>query len=285
MFGDVAIKPDPERAEDPDVATRVLTLRRNDHCVSCADEVLAGTRAIWDPAARTVTCLNCTETTSVAPSGPEPLDRGEAGASAGREYNRRKAFREQKIRSQHPHLGGVILALSDEPKHQSAWDRGRSGEEAVAEALERRTAESATILLHDRRMPRNRGNIDHLAISPSGVYVIDAKNVAGKVSVRTPWFGKSQLIVSGRDRTELIDKLENQVEAVRELLTDRDAPPVQGVLCFTRAELPLLGTTRMRGHLLLYRKALAKRLSTDGPFDAGRIDEIARRLAGALPGA
>lgn len=267
------------------MATRSLTLRRDDHCVACDAELLAGTRASWDAAARTVTCFSCTETTSVAPPGPEPLDRGAAGASAGREYDRRKASREQKIRTKHPHLGGVILALSDEPQHQRAWERGRSGEEAVAEALERRTADSATILLHDRRMPRNGGNIDHLAISASGVYVIDAKDVTGKVSVRTPLFGKPKLIVAGRDRTKLIDGLDRQVDAVRDLLTELDAPPVHGVLCFTRAELPLLGTTRMRGHLLLYRKALAKRLNTDGPLDAARIDEIARRLAGALPGA
>jgi hypothetical protein len=39
----------------------------------------------------------------------------------------------------------------------------------------------------------------------------------------------------------------------------------------------------MRSHLLLYRKALAKRLNAPGPFTVAQIDAIARALAGAFP--
>jgi hypothetical protein len=60
---------------------------------------------------------------------------------------------------------------------------------------------------------------------------------------------------------------------------------MQGVLCFTRADLRLLGTLQIRGHLLLYRKALAQRLNADGALDADTIDRIARDLATALPSA
>lgn len=267
------------------MAARLLILRKDDRCAACGTQVTAGTRATWDATARSVTCTNCTETTRSVPSGPEILDRGAAGASAAREHKRRKASREQRIRSKHRHLGGVILALSDEPQHQRAWDRGRRGEQAVAEALERRTGEGAAVLLHDRRMPGGRGNIDHIAVAPSGVYVIDAKDVAGKVAVRAPLLGQPKLLVAGRDRTKLIDGLDRQVAAVSVVLAGEDVPSVYGVLCFTRAELPLLGTTRMRGHLLLYRKALAKRLNADGPLDAERIAALARRLATAMPAA
>ena len=271
--------------EDIGVATRVLTLRRADRCVACAADLPAGTRATWDAAERTVTCLSCTELTSVAQSSAEFLERGAAGASAAREYERRSTAREDRIRTKHPHVGGAILALSDEPQHIRAWDRGRQGEEAVAEALKRRTAEGPTVLLHDRRIRGGTKNIDHIAVAPSGVYVIDAKAVKGKVTVRTPLLGKPKLLVAGRDRTKLIDKLDHQVDVVREALSGEDAPPVHGVLCFTRAELPLLGTTRMRGHLLLYRKALAKRLKAAGPLEVERIEALARRLALALPAA
>jgi hypothetical protein len=54
------------------------------------------------------------------------------------------------------------------------------------------------------------------------------------------------------------------------------------VLCFTTAELPLLGTLTMRGHVLLYRKALAKRLNAEGPLNPATIDHLARVLAAAL---
>jgi Nuclease-related domain len=267
------------------VPARSLILRKDDLCAACGRDVAAGTRATWDSALRSVTCSSCTKGSRVEPSGPELLDCGIAGASAGREYDRRKANREKRIRGKHPHLGGVILALGDEPQHQRAWDRGRQGEEAVAESLESRTADGAAALLHDRRMRHGRGNIDHIAVAPSGVFVIDAKDIIGKVIVQAPLFGQPKLLVAGRDRTKLIDGLDRQVAAVKGALAGEDVPTVQGVLCFTRADLPLLGTARMRGHLLLYRKALAKRLNADGPLDTKQIEAVARRLAAELPAA
>lgn len=267
------------------MAARSLILRKDDLCAASGTHVAAGTQATWDATARSVRCSSCTETMPRDLSGLEILDRGAAGASAAREYDRRKTNRETRIRSEHPRLGGVVLALSDEPQHQRAWDRGRQGEEAVAEALERRTTNGAAVLLHDRRIPGGRANIDHIAVAPSGVYVIDAKDIVGKVVVRTPLFGRPRLVVAGRDRTKLVDGLDRQVAAVTAALAGEGVPAVLGVLCFTRAELPLLGTTRMRGHLLLYRKALAKRLNADGPLDTGQIEAVARRLAAAMPAA
>lgn len=58
---------------------------------------------------------------------------------------------------------------------------------------------------------------------------------------------------------------------------------MRGVLCFTRAELPLLRTLTIRSHLLLYRKALAKRIDQDDPLSPNLIEQIARTLTAALP--
>jgi hypothetical protein len=167
-----------------------------------------------------------------------------------------------------------------------AFHRGDLGEKAVAESLERRTAGAPTILLHNRRMPGGRGDIDHVAVTPTGVYVIDAKDLRGKVRIARPLFGADKLLVSGRNRTKLIDGLDRQVAVVRAVSDGNGHPdvPVRGVLCFTKADLPLLGTLKMRGHFLLYRKALAKRLNADGPLGAAAVDELARTIAGALPG-
>jgi hypothetical protein len=84
---------------------------------------------------------------------------------------------------------------------------------------------------------------------------------------------------------ELIDGLDRQVAAVRAALADdgHGEVPVQGVLCFTTADLPLLGTLRMRGHLLLYRRALVKRLNASGPLDEPARASLARVLADAFP--
>lgn len=39
-------------------------------------------------------------------------------------------------------------------------------------------------MLHDRRVPDTRGNIDHIIVAPAGVFVVDAKNHKGKIGIR-----------------------------------------------------------------------------------------------------
>jgi hypothetical protein len=201
-----------------------------------------------------------------------------------RAHERRRRGRKQRTRQAHPRIGGLLLALRTAPQHETAFGRGELGERAVAESLERRTADTPTILLHDRRMPTGGGNIDHLAIAPTGVFVIDAKNYRGKVQVRKPLLSAPKLLIDGRDRTKLIDGLDRQVAAVQTALraSGHGEVAVQGVLCFTTAELPLLGTLKMRGHVLLYRKALAKRLNAEGPLNPSTVDHLAHALAAAL---
>jgi hypothetical protein len=266
----------------------MLKLRRPGVCVVCDSALPAGALAWWDAATSTVTCAACRETTA-GPAAAEPtrteLDRGRPGASVAREYHRRKRNRETRTRKAHPLIGDLLLALRGVPRHEWPFRRGEVGEKAVAASLERRTADGPTVILHDRRMPGGRGNIDHLAVAPTGVFVIDAKAIKGKVRVAGSLFGAAKLVIEGRDRTKLIDGLDRQVSAVRDALAagGHADVPVQGVLCFTTADLPLLGTRKMRGHLLLYRRALAKRLNTHGPIQPSTIDTLARALATALP--
>jgi hypothetical protein len=283
------------------MASRTLKLRGPAVCVVCGTALPAGSRARWDDTTRTVTCAACVESSAEprvessaepkAQAGPEEstqpaLDRGQAGASIAREYQRRKRNRESHTRKTHPWIGGLLLALRGTPQHESAFHQGDLGEKAIAAYLEKHTARGPAIILHNRRMPGGCGDIDHLAIAPTGVFVIDAKAIKGKVRVQRPLFGKPKLRVSGRDRTKLIDGLDRQVLAVRGALTASGHAdvPVQGVLCFTTADLPFFGT-KMRGHLLIHRRGLAKRINKQGPLQPPTIDAIARTLAAALPSA
>jgi len=270
------------------MALRMLKLRWPGVCGVCGSALPAGVRAGWDAATRTVTCAACQATTAeraAAESMQPELDRGQPGASAAREHQRRKSNRETRTREAHRWIGGLLLALRREPQHELAFRRGQLGEKAVAASLERRTGHGPSILLHDRRMPGGLGNIDHVAIAPTGVFVIDAKDIKGKLRVGNPLFAAAKLLVAGRNRTELIDGLDRQVLAVRGALASNGHSnvPVQGVLCFTRADLPPLGTLTMRGHLLLYPSALAKRLNKSGPLQSPVIDALAQTLAVALP--
>jgi hypothetical protein len=223
--------------------------------------------------------------TAAAAPAPPLVDHGRAGASAQREYLRRKQNREARVRRRHPRIGGLMLALSSEPQHETAFLQGSRGEQSLGRSLERRTAKGPAQIIHDRRMPRGHGNIDHLAVAPTGVYVIDAKAIRGAVHVAHPLFGRAKLLVKGREHHKLIDGLDRQVAAVRQILArlDRADVPVHGVLCFTEAELPLFGGRELRGHRLRYPRATARALNRKGPLSATEIDSLVRDLAWALP--
>jgi Nuclease-related domain len=178
----------------------------------------------------------------------------------------------------------MILALSSPPQHERAWDAGARGEEAVGRSLERRTAKGPALIMHDRQMPKGRGNIDHLAVAPGGVFVIDAKAIKGKARISQPLFGKPKLIIAERDRTRLVDGLDRQVDAVRRALAERGygEVPVVGIFCFTEVHLPWLGRT-IRGHRLHYCRGAARQLNRSGPLQQDAIDSIARSLEVGLP--
>ena len=58
------------------------------------------------------------------------------------------------------------------------WLRGAAGEVATARILERLSGRG-WVVLHDLAVPGSRANIDHLAIGPTGVWVIDTKSTRG----------------------------------------------------------------------------------------------------------
>ncbi len=284
-----------------------LKLRWADVCVGCGSTLPVGADAWWDTVTREVTCPTCRAGELGEPTGGAvrgggevwagsgargsgelgQLDRGRPGASVGREYLRRRHRRETRTLQAHPRIGPLLLALRGAPRHEKAFRAGERGEMAVAAALER-DVPWPTITLHDRRMPGGYGNIDHLAIAPAGVFVVDAKGCRGRVKVEAPLLGPPRLLIAGRDRTKLLDGLDRQVEAVREALLAAGrsgVPPIQGVLCFTTANLPMFGTLQIRGHLLLHRRPLVKRLCAEGPLRPPAIDALARVLAVGLPSA
>lgn len=218
------------------------------------------------------------------PEEPEGvIDGGTAGASARREHARRKSNREERTRAKHPRLGGLLIALQNEPRQEQVWATGARGEERVAERLAELLA-PGILLLHDRRVPSSRANIDHIAVAPSGVWVIDTKRYQGKVEIRRSLLQPPRLTIAGRDKSKLVDGLAGQVEIVRVALAETAARvPVHGALCFVDAELPTFGTLTFNGYPLVYVKALAKRINKPGAVPAEQVGPIAAELARRLP--
>lgn len=280
-----------------------MRLRYAGVCRICSTPIEARTQAVYERATRTVRCLSCSAPSSepTAAAGDEPgevqdqtpaevdelpdPDPGTAGASARREFERRQSRREERIRSKHPKLGGLILALSDDPQSTRAWDRGAVGEERLGQGLDARA--SATVrLLHDRRLPGTRANVDHLAVTPSGVLVIDAKRYVGRRPALVVEGGilrprVEKLTVGSRDRTNLVEGVLKQVEVVAGLVGE--ALPVHGFLCFLEADWPLIGGAfTVRGVDVLWPRKLYPRLMAEGPSGAV-VPEVHARLAKALP--
>ena len=289
---------------EPDI--KRMRLRYAGAC-ACGVEVPAGTQAGWDRTGRRVVCVECLDKKVTADSvvvpdaappvvvGPEPavgvVDAGVAGASARAEHARRVAKREARIRQAHPKLGGLILALTDDPQSTKAWGSGGVGEAKVGARLEE-LGGAEVLVLHDRRIPGTRANIDHIAVGPAGVYVIDAKRYRdAKVEVRrTGGLFRpvvEQLFVGGRDRTKLVTGLAPQVSAVYDALADlpegQDVA-VHPVLAFVDSLLPLFGSLEIAGVPVVGPKGAAKLARRPGPLDADHRRVLHAALAAALPG-
>ncbi len=137
-----------------------------------------------------------------------------AGGSAQREYAHRRGSRRARAKARYGALGSVLAALNGDPASVQAWRLGAEGEIATARALAWRLHRSDVVVLHDRRIPgRGRANIDHIAIGPGGVTVIDSKSSRGRIQLGSAGMihRHQVLLVNGRDRTRQLDALERQI--------------------------------------------------------------------------
>ena len=60
------------------------------------------------------------------------------------------------------------------------WRRGARGERRTARQLDRLT-DRGWVVFHDLAVPGSRANVDHLAVGPSGIFLIDSKNWRGRL--------------------------------------------------------------------------------------------------------
>lgn len=257
-----------------------MRLRFAGTCRVCGVDLPARTSAVYERSTKTVRCLDHVE--PVAPD--EPVDVGTPGASARREFERRRARREKRVRAKHPRIGGLLHALSDEPQTTEAWNTGALGEERLGARLNELASDRLRVL-HDRRVPGTRANIDHLAVTPTGVYVIDTKKYAGRPRLRVGGGlfrpRTEKLFVGSRDCTKLVDGVLKQVDVVRSVLTED--VPVHPVLCFVEADWPLIGGAfETRGVSVLWPRKLYPVLADEGPLAVEPIGAIHRVLAAGL---
>jgi hypothetical protein len=182
------------------------------------------------------------------------------------------------LRRRRSRLTTLLEALSADNLHESRWARNARSEER-ARRLERLLAGSGVRLLSDRRVPGARATVDHLAIGPRGVTVIDAVHEAGRARIVD-----GRLLVDGEDRTTLVRDVQRQVEVIRLGLAASPDLPVDGAICWVEPDgLPRLRELALSGVSIDGPRALAEELRRPGPVSAKRMRYIAGLLDRRLP--
>ncbi|HET8616285.1 MAG TPA: nuclease-related domain-containing protein, partial [Actinomycetales bacterium] len=157
-----------------------------------------------------------------------------------------------------------------------AWQRGLDGERRTGEvlsALERQ----GWVVLHDLHWPgRPFANIDHIAIGPGGVFVIDSKNWTGEVAVRD-----GVLRQNGHRRIDECEGAAASTAGVAAFLEPQHRSLVTAVLCLVDQPTPtmqppqvcVVGLDDLEHHLVASALCLNDR-------EIGRIGDYLRQLLG-----
>lgn len=299
--------------------SRLLRIRRDDSCSVCGTYLAAGSKVEWNKSVRRVTCLSCVNSRGTpAPQQRPPhmpssqghpsvalprrlqlevtiedfqvpeIDIGVPGGSATREHARQLAKQHERIEAQlgKGFRGRRAKARAGEPQHVKSWRLGAIGEVRLAQVLNERLAPNA-IVLHDRKAPNTRGNIDHIAIAHSGVWVIDTKRYSGRLEQRNkgdrgqPLY---KLYMGGRNQTRLIDSLEWQWRSVVAALHETVNVPVYCALSFVDAQWTRPLRPYLFGQVLVtWPSNLADYISQPGPLSPRDIEAVARLLARKFP--
>ncbi|MBG6225941.1 hypothetical protein IWX63_002524 [Arthrobacter sp. CAN_A2] len=170
--------------------------------------------------------------------------------------------------------------LEQARKAQQAWLAGAEGEARVGEQL-RRLEPHGWRVLHDVHWPgRQRANIDHLAIGPGGILMIDAKNWSGDVRLRD-----GELSQNGYARKKETASLLEQCSAVAVLLEPQHRTMVQAWICLV-GQPDLEGSTSTGGRVVgidqLVDAVLALPPVLEEPFVNAIHDYLEELLAGSL---
>jgi hypothetical protein len=182
-----------------------------------------------------------------------------------------------------PWLAGLITAAgaawrlrfrASQPTR--AWRDGARGERATAHRLQR-LERHGYVVLHDLQVPGSHANLDHLAIGPAGVFVIDSKHYRGALQLGGDgmlWYG----------RYPLAQQLATAVWAslrVAEALQVPPEVPVAPLLVIHRAPVPWGGLT-VAGVQVIPPSALGEVLGREAVLPAAQVELIAGQATARL---
>jgi Nuclease-related domain len=265
-----------------------MRLRYSGTCAVCAVGLPPGSEAEWNSERKTATCIACLDL-------PSAVSSGVAGASARGMADHLHAEHDamvDRIKSASPVLGRIRLVVNPLPDRGNSWEKGAIGEEKFGATLEElsRATDGKVLVLHDRRIPGSKGNIDHIVVAPTGIWVIDAKRYKGRRIAhvdRGGWLKSDiRLTVGGKQSSKEVDGMHKQIGHIATALasTPFEDLPTHGALCFIEADWPLLSKPfAVRGILVSWGQKLRERLVEDGPVEEATRTALHRHLATSFP--
>jgi hypothetical protein len=154
--------------------------------------------------------------------------------------------------------------------------RGAQGEDTVAALLE--TLPDDYYVYHD--INKVAGDIDHIVVGPTGIFVIETKSHGGEVTAQN-----GMLLVNGHaPEKDFVAQSWRNAYWVQDVLknTADITVKVQPILIFPNA---FVKTRSVKGIWVLYRKILVNRIREAPPvaFDTARAVEILRMKLGGMP--
>jgi hypothetical protein len=165
------------------------------------------------------------------------------------------------------------------PPEIESWRRDAAAERRTARALDR-LARAGYTVLHDRATPDAGGNVDHLVIGASGVWVVETDSHKGTVHTSGAgiWVGKAPL----RARLGLVVWISEQVsQTLLAELPEGWQLEAQTMVAFDRATVPG-ALALVDGVLLLPAKGVAEYVLSAGvmlkPLDVAMLVDAAQRV-------
>jgi hypothetical protein len=244
-----------------------------------------------------------------APSAPS-VATGETrpGASARAEYRRRRtaeltgwaaglpwrialvaavALAGQQLASHtgllDPLLAGLIAAVGaawrlrfQASQPTRAWRDGARGERATARRLQRLEGHGY-VVLHDLQVPGSHANVDHLAVGPAGVFVIDSKYYRDTLQLG----GDGMLWYGGYPLAQQLATAVWASVRVAEALQLPPEVPVVPLLVIHRAPVPWGGLT-VAGVQVIPPRALTDTLGREAILPAAQVELIAGQATARL---
>ncbi len=170
------------------------------------------------------------------------------------------------------------------PSEIESWREDAEAERRTARALDRLVRAGYTVL-HDRALADSAGNVDHLVIGPSGVWVVETDAHRGPLRQNRAglWAGRVPLRAMLGLVTWMGEEVTNHLVAE---LPDGWQLQAQPVVAFSRAELPH-GLALLDGVVLLPAAGVADYILTAGvvlkPLDVAMLVDVAERAFPSYP--